>query len=150
MRDIIIDPQVSDTWKIQLTIAINFISSKDAEEERLLHSKSDSVQFMTHFSPNDIIDELFKTLLSRYQDNLETRMEGNEFVFDSVQLLDYRCHGINVRRGGSYITSPDWIKKKKATINTKNKDDKCFEYVVTVALNCGQMKSHPEGVLNRV
>ena len=30
LRDIIIDLQNSDTWKIQLKIAINFISSKDA------------------------------------------------------------------------------------------------------------------------
>ena len=39
-RDIIIDLQESDVWKIQLTIAINFISSKDAKEERVMHSKS--------------------------------------------------------------------------------------------------------------
>ena len=31
-RDIIIDLQESDTWKIQLTSGVNFISSKDAEE----------------------------------------------------------------------------------------------------------------------
>ena len=28
-------------WKIQLTIAINLISSKDINEERVMHSKSD-------------------------------------------------------------------------------------------------------------
>ena len=32
LKDIIIDLQSSDTWEIQLTIAINFISSKDTEE----------------------------------------------------------------------------------------------------------------------
>ena len=37
LRDIIIDLQESDTWKIQLTIAINFVSSKDPEEERVMH-----------------------------------------------------------------------------------------------------------------
>ena len=37
LSDIVIDPQNSDTWKIQLTIAINFISSKDAEEEHVMH-----------------------------------------------------------------------------------------------------------------
>ena len=31
MRNIMIDIQNSDTWKIQLTIVINFIFSKDAE-----------------------------------------------------------------------------------------------------------------------
>ena len=33
----------SDTWKIQLTIAINFISSKDAEEKRVMHSRSSNI-----------------------------------------------------------------------------------------------------------
>ena len=33
LRNKIIDFPNSDAWKIQLTIAINFISSKDVEEE---------------------------------------------------------------------------------------------------------------------
>ena len=54
-------------------------------------------------------------------------MKGSEFVFDYVYLLYYKCHKINPNRGGSCIYSPDWIKKKKATINSINKkDDKCF------------------------
>ena len=32
------------------------------------------------------------------------------------------------------------LKKKKATINPKNTDDKCFQYVVTVALNYEEIK----------
>ena len=36
MRNMIINLQNSDTWKIQLTIAINFISSKEAEEEHVM------------------------------------------------------------------------------------------------------------------
>ena len=39
------------------------------------------------------------------------------------------------RHGDSDTDSPDWIKEKKATINPKNKDDKSFQYVVTVTLN---------------
>ena len=53
---------------------------------------------------------------------------------------------LNVRHGGSYIDSPDWIKKKKRLINRKNKDDKCFQYAVTVALNYEETESHPERV----
>ena len=97
--------------------------------------KSDNVEFKFYDNVNDIVDELFKTLLSRYQDNLETSMRGNDFIFDSVQLLQYKCHRINFRCRGSYIDSPDSIKKKKATINPKNKDDKYFQYATTVALN---------------
>ena len=46
MRDIIINLQESDTWKIQFTISIAFISSKDIYEERVMHSKSDNMELM--------------------------------------------------------------------------------------------------------
>ena len=47
LRDIINDLKQSDTWKIQLTITINFISSKDDnDEERVMHSKSDNIEIM--------------------------------------------------------------------------------------------------------
>ena len=61
-------------------------------------------------------------------------MRGNDFVFESVQY--YKC-------GGSYNDSSDWIKKKKAT-NPKITDDKCLQYVVTVALNYGEIKWNPK------
>ena len=56
-------------------------------------------------------------------------------VFDSVQLMYYKCDKGNFKRSGSYIDSPDWIKSKKATINAKNEDGKYFQDAITVALN---------------
>ena len=50
-------------------------------------------------------------------------MRRSDFIFDSVQLMYYKRYKINFKRGGSYVDSPDWIKKKK-TINPKNTDDK--------------------------
>ena len=86
MRDIIIDLQVPDTRKIQLTITSNLISSKDAQEERVLHSKSENVKFTSYNDANEVVGELFESLRSRYQSNLETSMQGSEFTFDSVLL----------------------------------------------------------------
>ena len=57
--------------------------------------------------------ELFKSLLNRYQNNLEKAMKDSEFVFDYVHLLYYKCHKINPNCGGSYIDSHDRIKNKK-------------------------------------
>ena len=56
-----------------------------------------------------------------------------------VIMFNYKCHKINPNRGRSYIDSPDWMKNKqtnKKTINLINKkDNKCFQYAVTVVLN---------------
>ena len=60
----------------------------------------------------------------------------------------YKCDRVNFIGGGSYIDSPDWIKKKKATINQKNTDDKCFQYAATVELNYEEIESLPEIVSN--
>ena len=53
--------------EIQLTVAINFISWKDAEEERVIHSMSDNIKFITYGDANDIIDKLFESLRSSHQ-----------------------------------------------------------------------------------
>ena len=84
VRDMIINLQKSDTWKIQLTIAINFISSKDVDGECVMHSKSNNIGFMPYDNVNEVVNELFKSLLSRYQIGLQTLMIGSDFIFESV------------------------------------------------------------------
>ena len=87
LKDIIINLQKSDTWKIQLTIPFNFISSKDVDEERVMHSKWNNITFMLYDNAKEVVNELFESLLSRYQIGLKTSMRGSDFIFDSVQLL---------------------------------------------------------------
>ena len=72
----------------------------------------------------------------------------SNFIFDSVQLLYYKCHKINFNNGVPYIDSPDCIKHMKAKINLKNKDGKCLQYAVTVPLNYRQIKCNPKRVSN--
>ena len=78
LKDIIIDLQKSGTWKIQLTIAIKFIiSSKDTSEERIIHLKSDNMEIL-FVNANEAIEELFESLLSRYQTRLETSINKRQ------------------------------------------------------------------------
>ena len=73
-------------------------------------------------------------------------MRGSEFIFDSIDALYYDLNKISLSRGGSYIASPEWLKNKKATINPKINNDKCFQYTLTVALNYEQIKKDPQGI----
>ena len=77
----ITDLQISDTMKIQLTIVINFISSKDIEEERVIYLRSKNIKFMSCNDANEVVGELFESLRSRYQGNLETSMRGSGSIF---------------------------------------------------------------------
>ena len=96
----------SDTWKIQLTIANNFISSLHNAEERLMHSESGKIEIMISEEADDVIQGILESLKNRYQSNLEY-LKGSEFVFDYVYLLYHKCHKINPNCGGSYIDCPD-------------------------------------------
>ena len=53
-------------------ISINFIFSKDNDEERVMHSKSDNKEMMINDKKDEVIEEIFRSLLSRYQIGLET------------------------------------------------------------------------------
>ena len=67
-------------------------------------------------------------------------MKGSKFVLGYVQMFK-----TNTNRGGSYIDSPDW--KKKATTSLLNiKDNRCFQYAVTVVLNHEEIKSDPQRI----
>ena len=62
------------------------MSSKDNDEDRVVHSKSDNVEMMINYEDDEVIEELFQSLLSSYQIGLETSMKGSEFIFDWVHL----------------------------------------------------------------
>ena len=79
-----------DTWEIQLTIAVNFISFKDNDQEHVMHSKSDGIEIMINDKADEAIEERFKSLQNRYQINLEKSMKGGEFIFDYVHVLYYK------------------------------------------------------------
>ena len=58
LKDIIKNLKKSDTWKFELAMTNNFISSVDIDKEHVMHSKSDNVEIMI----NDEADEIIKTL----------------------------------------------------------------------------------------
>ena len=120
----------------------NCISTKDYEETRPIYSASKLVEIFMGSDTNDTIDRLFDTLLQRFQQAIETSNErGSGFTHESVALLYYYFQKIDIRRGESYIISPDWIASKKATINPKNeKDNKCFQWSIIAGLNYNKIK----------
>ena len=50
---------------------INFVSSKDSDEIRIMHTKSDNIDILMVSETSDIIKELFESVLQKYQEGLE-------------------------------------------------------------------------------
>ena len=119
-------------WKIQLTMQNSCISTKNFEETCTIYTKSEPIEIFMGSNTEDVINKLFNILLQRFQQAQEKSNDnGSEFIPDSVKLLYYHFQKIDMRRGESYIKSPDWIVSKKAIINPKNKkDNKCFQWSI--------------------
>ena len=147
LRELIEEYKLKGEWKVQLTIEVNSISLKPgSDENRIMYTRSDNIEIMFRDDNDDITEQLFESLLQKYEENLQNKMRGSEFEFDGVNFLYYDFNKTSINRGGSYIDSPKRLKDKKSTINPKNNDDKCFQYAVTLALNLDKIEKDPQRV----
>ena len=71
LSDIISNHKTQAEWKAHLTMAINFFFSKDSEEIGTMHSKSDNIKILIGNETDEIIEDLFDSLLQRYQKGLK-------------------------------------------------------------------------------
>ena len=135
----------SNEQKVQLSMGINFININDKEKSHTFHVKSDNAEITQATDTSDIINELIDSFFTQYQRKEQILKGGSDYIFDSVDILGIHFHNIRLRRGRSYIKAPDWMFSKKATINPKNtKDNKCFQYRITVALNHKEIGKDPQ------
>ena len=155
LRDLINEHKTPESgeWKSQLNMHTSFISSKGTGETRNTNILSDNEKIMWAYETKDIINNFFISLKNNYQSEEQIMRNGSDFKFESIDRFDHKLHKIKLRRGGSYIESPRWIRNKRATINPKNvddddDDDDCFEHSLIAALNYQNIKNHPERISN--
>ena len=129
-------------------MGINFISTNDTGGIRTYHVNSNNEEIRLGNETNAIINRLIESFLSKYQNEEKILRNGSNFGFESVNLLTYHIHKIDLKRGKSYIKSPEWILNKRAKINPKNKDNRCFQYSITVFRIHQKIEIHPERISN--
>ena len=122
----------NNEYKIQLGMGVNLMCVTDKDKTRTFHVKSNNEEIRLGNDISDIIKKLIESFLSKYQKEEQILRNGSNYIFESVDVWDIYFHNIKLKRGKSYIQSPEWILNKRAKINPKNKDNKCFQYSVTV------------------
>ena len=76
-------------------------------------------------------------------------MDASNYIFDRVVLLEYHFHKVSLKRGSSYIPSPEWIINKKSTLDPHNKEDNwCFLFAIVLMLNHQSIPNNPQRVNN--
>ena len=133
--------------KIHLSIGINFMHTTDSNKNRTFHDKSDNIEIRLGNNTSNVINELIESFLSNYQKEEQILRNGSDYTFESIDILGIHFHDIKLKRGKSYIKSPKLLADKKVTINPKNtKDNKCFQYAKTIALNHREIGTNPQRI----
>ena len=69
LRELLEEYKQKGEWKVQLTIEVNFISLKPGSEETcIMYTRSDNIEIMFGDDNDDIIEQLFESLLKKYED----------------------------------------------------------------------------------
>ena len=108
----------------------NFKLGFTVQDKAFFHS--DTHTNLESTDVKQILVQVIRTILDKitiYQHN------GSGWYFKEVVHLEIHTVNFNPMRGSSYIPLPDWIMRKKAIVNIRNNDDKCFLWCVLRYLN---------------
>ena len=92
------------------------------------------------------VEEIFKEMVDEIETTIQKteNAEGSGWVLESIIHIKLYTAEWNPLNAGSYMELPAYLRNKKAIINMKNQDDKCFSWCVLRALN--PKDNHPERV----
>ena len=69
------------------------------------------------------LDEIVNEMIAHMKGQIENpALLNSRFVFDKVLFTNVDFHQLNLMRGSSYLSLPNWLARKKAIINPKNED----------------------------
>ena len=118
---------------------VDLKSGEVIAKEAAFHSKTEVNLESTNSN------ELFsKTKESVLQYFAKFQRQGSNWRLHSVLSVDLRTVKYEPLAGSSYIPLPAFLAAKKAIINLKNKDDKCFKWTIARALN--SVEKHSERI----
>ena len=90
--------------------------------------------------------EIYQEMIDEIEEEIQKveQAEGSGWVFVEVESLVLHVDIWDPLKASSYIELPKKLKNKKAIVNMKNEDDKCFLWSVLRALNPKDI--HPERI----
>ena len=92
---------------------------------------------------DEIVDEMIKHMKEQIKN---PALLNSRFVFNEVLYIDVDFHQLNLTTGSSYLPLPDWLMKKKATINPCNEDQECFKWAVIAASRWEDIDNNPQRI----
>ena len=127
--------------RIQMTAWIRFVrdgpprgpdEAHDEEGQERVELAFNSL--MTSVHRGSETDQIVDRMIANMKFQIENpALLNSRFVFDEFLYLNVNFYQLNLTRGSSYLSLPDWLARKKAIVNPHNDDEECFKWsVITV------------------
>ena len=113
-----------------MTEKVDLKSGEVIAKEAAFHSKTEVNLKSTN--SNQLLSKMKETVLESLA---KFQGQGSNWRFYSVLSLDLHTVKYEPLDGSSYIPLSVFLAAKKAIINVRNEDDKCFKWAITRALN---------------
>ena len=126
--------------RCQITTWIRF-EKEDDYVDKAFNSRMTPVYM--HSEMDSIVQEMVN-YIEKQVDN--PKLRDSKFVIDRILRTDISCHRLMLTRGSSFIKLPDGLASRKAILNPKNLDEKCFKWAVIAGLKWEEIDCHPERV----
>ena len=130
--------------RIQTTSWIRFIRDDEEGQEKVELAFN---SLMTSVYRGSETDQIVDGMIANMKFQMENpALLNSRFAFDEFLYLDVNFHQLNLTRGSSYLSLPDWLARKKVIVNPHNNDEECFKWSVIAVEKVG-MKD-PQRVSN--
>ena len=121
--------------KVKLILRCNMEKNNISTGEVITHKTSFHSKPEVNLEGTDV-DDLYNTMVDRVLEAMATfQRDGSNWTFKSIICLEIHTVVYEPLKGNSYIPLPPKLAQKKAIINMKNEDNKCFTWSVLRALN---------------
>ena len=99
LRDLINDHKITESGeqKVHLNMHVAFISSNDTGEIGNINILSGNEKIMWGYNTDDNINNLFISFKNNYQSEEQIMREGNDFILERVERLDYKLDKIKIK-----------------------------------------------------
>jgi hypothetical protein len=129
----VLESNKNNNINFTLTCTMEKVDLRSGEIKRAevpFHTKQEPVLESTDIS------EIYENAIDKIEETLQIfQNRGSNWRFASVLKFEINTFRYEPLKGKSYIPLPKALAEKKAIINMKNEDDKCFKWAVTRALN---------------
>ena len=125
--------------KLNATVKISVVNIYDEMQDVIVRTRSYTI------IDSDELQEALKNMRNDIGARiLDMALYQSGLMVVKVIEIHMMYNKYNPTRAGKYINLPKWISLKKACINIKTKDEKCFKYAIQCGYHKIYEKSHPE------